>query len=269
LVIVGGPQYRVGSHRQFVHLSRWLAQAGIPVFRFDYRGMGDSEGEAVDFEQIQQDIRAAVDHFSSQVPGLRRVVLWGLCDAASAALFYAHTDERVAGLVLLNPWVRTEEGIAKAYLKHYYLTRLVDPSFWRKVRRGEFDLSASIRSLTNLVSSALSSNKDPSAGKGTEPASGPSAGPSEHGDGGTGPLPDRMLEGLRRYRGRVLMILSGDDITASEFKDVVNGSRRWRKQLRVAGVERKDIKEANHTFSRREWRDQVARWTEEWVKSLS
>ena len=35
LVVVGGPQYRVGSHRQFVLLARALAAAGIPVLRFD------------------------------------------------------------------------------------------------------------------------------------------------------------------------------------------------------------------------------------------
>ena len=42
LIVVGGPQYRVGSHRQFVLLARNLSIAGIPVMRFDYRGMGDS-----------------------------------------------------------------------------------------------------------------------------------------------------------------------------------------------------------------------------------
>ena len=31
LVVVGGPQYRVGSHRQFVLLARDLAAAGVPV----------------------------------------------------------------------------------------------------------------------------------------------------------------------------------------------------------------------------------------------
>lgn len=52
LMVVGGPQYRVGSHRQFVLLARDLAAAGIPVFPFDYRGMGDSTGQARDFEGI-------------------------------------------------------------------------------------------------------------------------------------------------------------------------------------------------------------------------
>jgi alpha-beta hydrolase superfamily lysophospholipase len=45
VVVVGGPQYRVGSHRQFVLLARDLAAAGIPTLRFDTRGMGDSGGD--------------------------------------------------------------------------------------------------------------------------------------------------------------------------------------------------------------------------------
>ena len=43
--------------------------------------------------------------------------------------FFMHTrDQRITGLVLLNPWVRTDQGAAKTYLKHYYLTRLLDPN---------------------------------------------------------------------------------------------------------------------------------------------
>ncbi len=110
LVVVGGPQYRAGSHRQFTLLARTLADQGIAAMRFDYRGMGDSEGEPRSFESIDADLRAAIDTFFREAPGLEEVVLWGLCDAASAALLYAATDARVAGLVLLNPWVRTESG---------------------------------------------------------------------------------------------------------------------------------------------------------------
>lgn len=40
LVVVGGPQYRAGSHRQFTLLARDLAAYGVPVLRFDCRGMG-------------------------------------------------------------------------------------------------------------------------------------------------------------------------------------------------------------------------------------
>ena len=137
LVIVGGPQYRVGSHRQFVLLARALAGAGIACMRFDHRGAGDSSGAMRSFEAIDDDIRAAVDAFLALTPRVTKVVLWGLCDAASAACCYAASDPRVVGLVLLNPWVRTNASEASTYLRHYYGRRLLEPEFWRKVARGE------------------------------------------------------------------------------------------------------------------------------------
>src|SRR6185436_8530568 len=116
LIVVGGPQYRVGSHRQFTLLARYLATCDVPSLRFDYRGMGDSCGDLRTFERVEDDIRCAIDRFFQSVPTLKEVVVWGLCDAASAALFYAHRDSRVSGLVLVNPWVHTEQGAARTYL---------------------------------------------------------------------------------------------------------------------------------------------------------
>ena len=60
IVIVGGPQYRAGSHRQFVLLARHLSANGIATLRFDYRGMGDSSGDPVGFENAHEDVRAAI-----------------------------------------------------------------------------------------------------------------------------------------------------------------------------------------------------------------
>ena len=85
VVIVGGPQYRAGSHRQFVLLSRALGAAGYPVLRFDYRGMGDSTGAQRDFEAVSADIAAAIGALQQRVPAVRQVALWGLCDGASIA----------------------------------------------------------------------------------------------------------------------------------------------------------------------------------------
>ena len=150
LIVVGGPQYRVGSHRQFVLMARRFSTAGYPVFRFDYRGMGDSDGAARTFESVDRDIKAAIDVFLQQVPEMQAVVIFGLCDAASAALMYCSSDNRVAGLILANPWARTVAGEAKAYVRHYYGQRLLQVSFWKKAFAGRVGL---IRAITGFSKS--------------------------------------------------------------------------------------------------------------------
>ena len=243
LVVVGGPQYRAGSHRQFTLLARSLAAQGIAAMRFDYRGMGDSEGAMRDFENVGDDLRAAVDTFFAEVPGLTEVVLWGLCDAASAAALYAAGDARVAGLVLLNPWVRTESGAAKATLKHYYRALLLDAGLWKKIATLRFDYGAAWKSLLGLLGSAAK------------------AAPS-------GTLPDRMHAGLDRFGGKLLVILSGADLTAQEFAGLADGDPKWRSLLAAPRVARRSLPKADHTCSRREWHEQVAQWSADWVRSI-
>lgn len=246
LVVVGGPQYRAGSHRQFTLLARALAGQGIATMRFDYRGMGDSEGAAREFDAAGADLDAAIGQFFAAVPGMREVVLWGLCDAASAALLYAGGDRRVAGLVLLNPWVRTPDGIARATLKHYYRGRLRERGLWQKVLSGRFDYVAAFGSLLELARRAR---------------------PRRAGQPAAAALPERMYDGLARFAGPVLLVTSGADLTAHEFSDMVAASPAWRALLGEARVTQRRLEPADHTFSRRAWRDQVAHWTAQWVRS--
>lgn len=248
LVVVGGPQYRVGSHRQFVLLARFLATWGIPVLRFDHRGMGDSAGASRDFERIADDIAVAIDAFQRSVPSIRRVVVWGLCDAATAAACYAPRDPRVCGLVLLNPWVRTAEGAAQAHLRHYYHRRLLEPEFWRKLAGLRLDVRHSWRSFVELVQ-----------------RSGWVAGRASRAAGML--LPERLAQALDEFAGHCLIVLSGNDLTAAEFRDCVAASTKWQGIVSRPTVTRLELAAADHTFSRREWRDQVAKWTAEWVRA--
>ncbi|MBK1642406.1 hydrolase 1, exosortase A system-associated [Chromatium okenii] len=246
VIVVGGPQYRAGSHRQFTLLARDLAQKGISSLRFDYRGMGDSEGELRTFMAIDADIKAAIDTLLQQVPSVESVIIWGLCDAAAAALMYAPQDARVSGLVLLNPWVHTEATAARVRLTHYYVQRLTQPAFWRKLVSGRFAFLTSWRDvLYSLRSTVLQSTDD-------RIKSAPQTAKQSHS------FVIKMREGLQCFKGQVLFILSGNDLTAQEFISLTERDRHWRTVLQNRRVSQQLVPQANHTFSSEEWRTVVS-----------
>ena len=246
VLVVGGPQYRVGSHRQFLLLARHLAKGGVAVLRFDCRGMGDSTGDFPGFEAIGADIAAAAAALRQEVPSLTRMALWGLCDAASAICLHAHEIPRIDGVALLNPWVRSDSGEARTYIRHYYRQRLFDAGFWSKLLAGDFRFRPALASFWGMLRRA--------SGKGA-------AASGESGDD----LAERMARGLEGFPGPVLLVTSGRDLTAREFEDAAVRSRRWRRILAGKSVARHGLAESDHTFSRRLWRDQVAEWTAVWL----
>lgn len=247
VIVVGGPQTRVGSHRQFVLLARSLAGAGYPTLRFDVRGMGDSTGEKRDFEAIAPDITAAIDALQAACPGVARIVLWGLCDAASAILMYLDEthDARVAGICLLNPWVRSAASLAKTQVKHYYGQRLLQKEFWAKLFSGRLNVARAITEFIGKVARA-------SAKAGASPRL---------------TFQDRMAHGLRDFSGPVLLVLSGDDYTAKEFLEFTSATPTWRTLLDRPSVMRIDIQGADHTFSSARWRGAVEVACVDWLRT--
>lgn len=253
LVVVGGPQVRTGSHRQFTRLCRAVAAAGVPAMRFDVRGMGDSTGSLHSFEHIADDISAALDALQARLPGVQRVVLWGLCDGASAALMHVHShrDARVAGLVLLNPWVRSAQTLARAHVKHYYWSRLRQREFWRKLLGGGVALKALLDLASNLRAARGSST------------------PAADGSERKLPFQERMLRGAEAFAGPVLWVLSGQDYTAKEFIEMTAQVPRWRAVLGRSGAQQLDIAEADHTFSTRHDEAALASATVAWLQGAA
>lgn len=236
LVVVGGPQYRVGAHRQFVELARHVAAAGHVAMRFDARGMGDSTGNHPGFEHLDVDIASAIDALQQQHPRVRRVVLWGLCDGASASALYLaeQPDARVAALSLLNPWVRGTETLARAQLRHWYVQRLLQPSFWRKLLRGGVGLQAARRLLAN-TRHGLAKPVAP-----------------------VGDFRARMLAGAQALDGPLLVHLAERDGTAQEFAGLLSSTPGWRRLQADGRLRTVDLPEADHTLTAEAARRQLA-----------
>jgi exosortase A-associated hydrolase 1 len=229
LIVVGGPQYRVGSHRQFVLLARAVAGAGFAAMRFDHRGVGDASGVRRSFDGVTADIQAAIDAFRTAVPALQRIAIFGLCDAASAALIAAPSLTNLAGLILANPWVRTPQTQNATIVRHYYVERLRSGRFWWDVlRRPSRIVPATVEFLRRRKQAAASGTL----------AGGPDSG-----------YITRMLHGWSRCIVDRLLLLSGRDLTALEFSDLVSADRAW--ATVPAGVRSfvRRIDDADHTFS--------------------
>ncbi|MFT4614653.1 MAG: exosortase A-associated hydrolase 1 [Bacteroidia bacterium] len=244
LILVGGPQCRVGSHRQFTLLARHLAEEGYASLRFDYAGMGDSEGEPSSFEQASDDISAAIGALRERLPEVKRIVLWGLCDAASMAMIYAPTAPDIAGLVLLNPWVRQGEYLPRMRLNRYK-SRFFDLAYWGRMLR---EPATFVDSMRNLIEALVGQARGAVSGQKDETS-----------------FVTLMRDGLLSYSGKVQVILSGNDLTASEFTALVEEDKHWQAALDRPQVEQRNLPGSDHTFSRREWRTEVETLTTDWL----
>ena len=150
LIVSGGNEIRCGAHRGMAELAGKLAAQGFPVFRFDRRGIGDSEGCNRGFRGSGPDINSALETFRASCSQVTRIVAFGNCDAATAlALHETPVDARV----LANPWVvpPMDDLPPPAAIKDRYARRLRDPEAWKALLTGKVDMSKLAKGLGRLV----------------------------------------------------------------------------------------------------------------------
>ena len=159
LIVSGGNEIRSGAHRGMAMLAQRVAEAGHPAFRFDRRGIGDSEGANGGYRSSGPDIAAAIAAFRDAAPQMTRVVAFGNCDAASALLL--HQPLALDALILANPWTYEDEdsdaGEADepalppaSAIRSRYLARLKDPKSLIRLLKGEIDLKKLVRGLSAM-----------------------------------------------------------------------------------------------------------------------
>lgn len=190
LLVSGGREVRAGSWSGQARLAARLAAAGVPVFRYDRRGIGESEGRDPGFLHSRDDIAAALAAFRAAVPALRRVIALGNCDAAAALMLHA-ADIGLDALILANPWtLEADEADAAppAAIRQRYLAKLASPREVLRLLTGGVNIAKLARGLRAAASSAPKSA-----------------------------LVDRMAESLARFPGPVTILLATGDRTAQMF----------------------------------------------------
>lgn len=146
LIVSGGNEIRSGAYAGQAAMAKHFAALGYPVFRYDRRGIGDSEGMNGGFEASADDLAAAVIAFREYAPQIERLVAFGNCDAGTALALF-HSDIAIDALIIANPWVieATSEDDAPrppsaAAVRARYLARLKNPRSLLDLLTGKIDL---------------------------------------------------------------------------------------------------------------------------------
>jgi exosortase A-associated hydrolase 1 len=190
LLVTGGNEQRSGAWAGQAQFAARIAAEGYPVFRFDRRGCGDSEGFNAGFRCSAPDLAAALAAFRAECPQVRRVAAMGNCDAASALML-----ARGAGcdaLILSNPWTFENDDASEAppqAVRDHYRRRLANPDAIWRLLTGKVAIGPLIRSLLSAA----------------KPAPAPTT------------LTQDMLAGVSDFEGSAVILIAGRDRTGLAF----------------------------------------------------
>jgi exosortase A-associated hydrolase 1 len=224
LLVTGGNEQRSGAWAGQAQFAARIAAEGYPVFRFDRRGCGDSEGVNAGFRSSGPDLAAALAAFRAECPQVRRVAAMGNCDAASALMLARGTG--CDSLILSNPWTLEDDEASEAppqAVRDHYRRRLANPDAIKRLLTGKVALGQLVRSLLSAA----------------KPAPAPST------------LAQDMLAGVASFDGPAVFLIAGRDRTGQAFLSHRN----------KCGLALHQCPEASHSYVEAEARDWLVQRT--------
>jgi len=270
ILLSPGIKSRVAPHRLYVKLARRLAVMGFRVLRFDFSGLGDSEGlvneaTAAEFYGTVQlgryvsDTRAAMDWMEREFHA-SRFILGGLCGGAVTGLLAGANDGRVDSLIGLGlPVILDSDQVDHTkYLttgeldqwRKGYLSKLFDVRSWLRV----FTFRSNFRVILKVLLGSVRPNA-----KRPLPDRAPGPQQSEN----LNPLLPLAVETLVSTRP-ILLIFSEADRLYSIYQERFAQPRQASLRQHQDKFEIHVVKDANHVFSLPEWEEgmfgHVASW---------
>jgi pimeloyl-ACP methyl ester carboxylesterase len=265
LLLSPGIKGRVGPHRLYLKIAACLVPQGFHVLRFDYFGLGDSEGTLPErvlaevYNSIQDgryvdDTVAAMDWMQA-THGVRQFVASGLCGGSISGLLAAAADPRIASLLCLGipvafegsheHWGRYLTRGELDALRGSYLRKTLKPTAWLRFVTGQSNYRVILKTLRRVLESRRGGAPPPA-----EPLSQAAA---EQARDNTNPkFAPSFLSFLESGRPAML-VFSGADRLGWEFEEKF----AERHAARLVGLRGRyavhTIESANHVLSDPAW----------------
>jgi uncharacterized protein len=273
LLLSPGIKGRIGPHRLYLKLAERLVPMGFHVLRFDFHGLGDSEGDAE--EDVLADLYNAIqggryvdDTFDAmdwmQLNNrVDRFVGSGLCGGSITALLAAAKDPRICALLGIGLPVTLDGGEATRgrfltthqtkEARGQLMQRLAQPWTWSKFLSGRSNYRVIWRVFRQVLGL-----------KDTRQVLEASAAPVVD---NTNPLAAPAFLGLLRSGRPALLAYSGADRLLSQFRERLEERHREALGTFAALYRVHVIAEANHILSDPAWvaelQDVAGGWLDE------
>jgi len=272
LLLSPGVKMRLGPECLYRRLSELFVQLGFPVLRFDFHGLGDSEGviaeellkdfySGVETGRYVEDTFDAMDWMQTN-HGVKRFVLAGLCGGATTALLTGARDKRVIGLLGLGITALVSSGKADAArfisngqldrLQQTYLQKLLKPSAWLRLLTFKSDYRVLWRIVQRMTKRPVQ----------TPIANAPT--PSAPHDNSNPLFPPAFFQMLASKRP-MLLIFGGSDRLQWEFEEKFVARYRERLAQSADGYHVHIIEHANHVFTFTEWQQEMLEQSQRWL----
>lgn len=276
ILLSPGVKMRVAPHRLYLNMAECFVALGYPVLRFDFYGLGDSEGEvkeeyladlygAIQVGRYIEDTIAAMD-WMQRTCGTSTFIVSGLCGGAITGLLTAARDLRIVGLlglaipvILDGSRIDFTKYMTDAQLnatRDGYLGKLSRPGAWRSWLRFltfQSDYKMIARSLFKPLLGKLE-GKAPVAAVAVQP---------DEGDN-TNPYFAEAFRQMVSTSRSVYLIFAEMDRLYWEFEKKFVERNRSVLDLYASWYGIHVTKNANHIFSFREWEqdmlDECSRW---------
>ena len=286
VLLCPGIKSRVAPHRLYVKWASHLAGQGYPVLRFDFHGLGDSEGTidqpvvldlygSVQRGRFVDDTLSAMDFLEREGIAFR-AILGGLCGAAITAVLAAHKDPRAVGILALALPVMLQ-GSNVDYtsnvttgelhtLRSLYLRKLVDPKSWSRFLSLQTDYRLLAKSFIarfkrkRRAASAPSSPVVAAVPRPVAPAPDPDAGTNAN------PLFPPAFEALLRRGCQVTAFFGESDRLYWEFEEKYADRHRAVLERFADRFSLEVLPGANHLVTFPEWQADLFTRTDAWLQ---